>query len=194
MVKKDTTKKTVKEKVIKAAFDLAKTRGWEHVTLAEIAEAAGFERLEIHDDFADKTDILIAYGRLLDRKVLEAVGESASEESPRERLFDLLMERFDLLNEDRDAIVSILCSFKLAPKEAVISLPHLGRSMSWMLEAAGVSTDGISGAVKVAGLTGLYLNLLRCWREDKSPDMSKTMAALDRDLGRAERFAASFLR
>lgn len=193
MAKKAPIKKTLKEKVIAAAFELAQARGWENVSFVDIAEAAGFTPLEIHDDFADKTDILMTYGRMLDRKILETAGEAGEEETPRDRLFDLLMERFDLLNEDRGAIISILCSFKGDPKQAVIALPHLGRSMSWMLEGAGISTVGITGAVKVAGLTGVYLNVLRSWKDDESPDMAGTMAALDRSLGRAESFANSFL-
>ena len=56
----------------------------------------------------------------------------------------------------------------------------------WMLEAAGADTNGISGGIKVAGLTGIYLKVLCVWAEDESPDLPKTMAALDQALGRAE--------
>jgi hypothetical protein len=99
------------------------------------------------------------------------------------------MERFEVLNEYRAALVSILDSFKTDPKQLVISCPHLGRSMSWMLEAAGVETDGLRGALKVAGLTALYIKTLHVWQDDESADMAKVMASLDKDLGRAERFA-----
>ena len=61
--------------------------------------------------------------------------------------------------------------------------------MSWMLEAAGIETAGIKGAVKVIGLTGIYLKTLRVWCDDESPDMGKTMAALDKNLGQAEEWA-----
>lgn len=68
-------------------------------------------------------------------------------------------------------------------------MPHLCRSMTWMMEAAGIETLGLRGALKVAGLTGVYLKVLKTWTEDDSPDLAKTMAALDKDLGRAESFA-----
>ena len=103
------------------------------------------------------------------------------------------MERFDVIGDDHEAVVSILKSFRMDPKQAVISLPHLGRSMSWTLEAAGIETSGMKGAIRVAGLTGIYINVLRTWIEDDSEDLSKTMAALDRNLLRAEQFANSFM-
>ncbi|MEC7576790.1 MAG: TetR family transcriptional regulator, partial [Pseudomonadota bacterium] len=83
-------------------------------------------------------------------------------------------------------------SFHYDPKQAVISCPHLCRSMSWMLEAAGIEVGGIKGAMKVAGLTALYIKTLRVWRSDESVDMAKVMAALDKDLGRVEGLALRF--
>ena len=83
-------------------------------------------------------------------------------------------------------------AFKFDPKEAVLSCPHLCRSMSWMLEASGVDTNGIRGAAKIIGLTGVYLKVLKTWRDDESPDLGKTMAALDKHLGQAERLANTF--
>ena len=57
--------------------------------------------------FDDKTDILVA-GRALDKKVLETCGEGDLGASPRDCLFDILMERFDILSADCEAILSIL--------------------------------------------------------------------------------------
>ena len=121
--------------------------------------------------------------------MLESINTKDETSDPRDRLFDLLMERIDILNEDRAGIRAILDTCRFDPKQAVIGLPHLGRSMSWMLEAAGIGTGGIKGAVKVAALSGLYLRILWVWQSDDSPDMGKTMAALDQNLDRAERWA-----
>lgn len=183
--------KPVKERVVDAALSLAATMPWDMVGLGDIADEAKMGLAELSDYFDDKSDILVAYGRSIDRKVLDSVGKSSPDENPRDRLFDIIMERFDVIGENREAIVSILNSFRLDPKQAVISLPHLGRSMTWILEAAGMETSGVKGAIRVAGLTGIYLNVLRTWIEDDSEDLSKTMAVLDRNLTRAEQVANS---
>lgn len=185
------TTSDLKTAVILAALSEAEALGWEHVTLKDIAAAAKVSLPDLHDHFEDKFDILAGLGRMIDRRVLAGLSPANDTESERDRLFDILMDRFEVLNEHRGGIASILKSFRFDPKQAVISLPHLCRSMCWMLESAGVSTYGLKGAMKVAALSALYLNVLRTWVEDDSPDMAKTMAALDRDLGRAERWGGA---
>lgn len=181
----------IKEKTVKATLKIAAEKGWEHTTLQDIAKQAKIPLHELHDYFDDRLDILTAMGRMIDRKTIENIGKNEADISKRDRLFDILMERFDVLNEHREGITAILRTFKCDPKQAVISLPHLCRSMSWMLDAAGIETSGIKGVAKVAGLSGLYLKTLWVWMNDESEDMAKTMAALDKNLERAERMANS---
>lgn len=179
----------IREKVVKAALALAARDGWDNVVLKDIARHAKISLTTLHQHFEDRTDILVAYGRMIDSKVLENIGEGSKNGSHRDRLFDVLMERFDVLNEDRAALLSVLDSFKCDPKQAVIGLPHLSRSMSWMLEAAGIDTNGVRGAAHILALTTVYVATVKTWMDDDSADMSKTMAALDRNLGRAEQLA-----
>lgn len=184
-----------KDDLVRVAMNLAAERAWADLTLRDIAQAADMSLVDLHEVFEDKTDVLVALGRMIDRQVLENMGDidpMASDLSERDMLFDILMERFDILNEYRAGIVSVLGSFLPDPKQAIISMPYLCKSMSWMLEAAGVDTTGISGALKVTGLCGVYLNVLRIWKDDEGVDMPKTMAALDKDLGRGEKVLNMF--
>ncbi len=188
---KNTAEKSLKDRVIDAALGLAAEEGWDDVSFEQIMLAAQADIAEAREYFDDKTDILTAYGRRLDRQVIDNVsfGEGMSE---REKLFDLLMGRFDVLNENRGSVLSILNSFRGDPKQAVVSLPHLARSMSRTMEAAGIEAEGAGGAVKVTALIGVYLYVVRTWKEDDSADMAKTMAALDKALDHAETAANSF--
>lgn len=187
------TKENLKDHIAIIAMALSGEIGWTHVSMAEIAEKAGLTLAELYDVVDDRSDILTLVGRLIDRKVLENMEGALDNETPaRDRLFDIMMERFDVLNEYRGGILTVLESFHYDPKQAVISCPHLCRSMSWMLEAAGIEVSGIKGAMKVAGLTALYIKTLRVWRSDESVDMAKVMAALDKDLGRVEGLALRF--
>ena len=172
--------------MVASMLKLARERGWEFTDFEDIAEEAGVAIDDAREYFDDRADILAAYGRIIDRRILDNVSNDESL-SCRDRLFDLLMERFDALNEEREAVVSILHGFKGDPKEAVLSFPHLGRSMSRTLEASGIETDGIFGAAKVLGLVGIYLYVVRTWKDDESPDMAKTMAALDKALDKSEK-------
>lgn len=176
---------SVKDKMVAAMLKLAAERSWDCVAFEDIADEANVDIEDAREYFDDRSDILAAYGRLLDRKMIENFS-AVEDMSCREKLFDLIMERFDVINEDRNAILSILNGFRGDPKEAVLSFPHLGKSMCRTLDAAGIETNGIFGAVKVAGLTGIYLYTLRTWKDDDSPDIAKTMATLDKALDKAE--------
>lgn len=190
-----TTKKPVenpRDAAVLAALALAAEKGWLAVTMGDIGRRAGLSAAEMHDLFEDRFDILAAYGRMLDRKVLAAVGAPDNDVSERDRLFEIMMERFDALNEHRDGVIAILDSLLPDPKQAIVSLPHLCRSMAWMLDAAGIPTGGVKGVMKIMGLTALYLKTVRTWREDDSADMSKTMAELDKNLASAEGWATRF--
>lgn len=182
-----------RDAAVLAALALAAEKGWGAVTMGDIARRAGMEAADLHDIFEDRFDVLAAYGRMLDRRVLAAVGAPDQSVSERDRLFEILMERFDALNEHRAGALAILDSFMPDPKQAIVSLPHLCRSMAWMLDAAGIPTGGIKGVVKIMGLTALYLDTLRAWRDDDSEDMARTMAALDKNLARAEGIAQRFV-
>lgn len=185
-------KMSPREKAVRAALKLAAKKGWDRVSLRAVAAETKIPLHDLHDIFEDRADILAAYGRMIDRQVMEQTGAPDPALSARDRLFDILMARFDVLNEDRKAVQSILRAVKCDPKQAIITLPHVARSMSWMLEAAGIETADWRGAAKVLGLAAVYLKTLWIWLDDNSEDMAKTMAALDKGLEQAERWGATF--
>ena len=99
------------------------------------------------------------------------------------------MRRFDALQQHREAVQRIRTGTMRDPVASAAMMRQLGCSMAWMLEAAGLSSDGVAGKFKVAGLTALWLRCMAVWIEDDSKDMSRTMAELDRGLKRADRWA-----
>ncbi|MEM1371177.1 MAG: hypothetical protein AAGG72_02995, partial [Pseudomonadota bacterium] len=105
------------------------------------------------------------------------------QEATRDQLFELIMARFDAMNPHKDAVRSFVKSGRLDPEV----LRTLAQSQIWMLEAAGVETDGLPGAVRVNGMISLYGSVVQAWLDDDDPGMAKTMAVLDRRLRRGER-------
>lgn len=196
MSKKTTSKKKsvhpggdIRDRILDSALRVAEQMPWDSVSLSDIAQEAGLSLSDLRESCEDKADILGLYGRRVDRRTLAGVSSPDMSSPEKDRLFDVLMTRFDVLNEDRNALVSILGSFLRDPKQAVISLPHLARSMMWMAESAGLSTDGLGGALRILGLSAVYLNVLRTWMQDNSADLSMTMSALDKNLDRLEQIA-----
>ena len=170
------------ERMLGAALTLAAQRSWRDVGLAEIAKEAGLSLAEAYAACGSKLQVLAALNRRVDRAALAA---SEPEGLPRERLFDVLMRRFDALQPHRPALRSILRGSAGDPA-ALFAVPSLLRSMAWMLEAASLGATGWRGVVRAHVLAGVYLSVLRVFLGDESADLAATMAALDRRLRAAE--------
>ena len=174
-----------------AAMRVAAGIGWRRTRLADIAEEAGLSLAELHERFISKQAVLDGLIRHIDRVVLTGAQQSDDEDSSyRDRLFDVLMQRFDALNPYKDGIRAIVRDAGGGGvAEILCGGCRLLRSMRWMLEAAGIGTTGWLGDLRVKGLAVVFAATVNVWLRDDTEDMAKTMAALDRNLKRAERFA-----
>jgi AcrR family transcriptional regulator len=170
---------SAKDRLVDAALRLAERQGWRRTGLAEIAAEAGLSLAEAYAACPSKPAILAEFHRRIDRAALAEAGDAA--EPTRDRLFDLLMRRFDALAPHRGALRAILRD-SLGDPAALLAVPALLCSMGWMLEAAGVSAAGWQGRLRTQVLAGAYLAVFRAFLEDDSADLARTMAALDRRL------------
>ena len=174
--------------IVTAAIDLAAERGWRDLTLAEISAGSGVTLPQLYRHFPSKSAILDGFARLVDESML-ADGPADSADTPRDRLFDLLMRRFDVLQAHRGGLTAISREMRRDPIGSLMHLPQLERSMRWTLEAAGLDTGGILGLARVRVLGLLYLSVVRVWLRDDTTDMARTMKALDSRLGQLEQLA-----
>ncbi len=180
--------------VIAGALALAARKRWKHISLADIAGEAKVPLSQVYGVFASKAAILAGFSRQIDGEVLAALDEAAAAAPPRERLFDVLMKRFDALNPHKEAVAGILGDSLTDPLAVLCGLAQLGRSMAWMLEAAGINSAGPLGLARTKGLAVIYLSTLPVWFRDESPDMARTMAYLDKRLRQAESCVMAFQR
>lgn len=173
--------------LVTAAFRLAGEEGWQKVNVAKAARAAGLSVSTARARFPSRNAILLRFGRLADQAALLDV---VDEGSVRDRLFDLLMRRFDVLQTNRTGVKALLRSLPTDPPTAMLLACATQNSMRWMLQGAGADATGIRGAAQVQGLLAVWLWTVRAWERDDSEDLSGTMAALDKALERAEQTAS----
>ncbi|HXP97229.1 MAG TPA: helix-turn-helix domain-containing protein, partial [Telmatospirillum sp.] len=160
-------------------------RGWHAVSLADIATRAGVSFVELHERFDGKADIFKAFLDQLDDALWN--GElPPGEEAERDRLFDVIMRRFDAMQPHKAGIRAIVRGSMVDPWMLLCGAPRLLLTAALMLEIAGISATGPLGRLKAKGLAAVFLAASRVWMNDDSPDMAKTMVALDRSLRRAE--------
>jgi AcrR family transcriptional regulator len=176
-------------KIIDALLSLLAEKPFERIGLDDIAKAAGVSLAELRGEFSSVVAILSAHMKDTDRKVLAADVADMGEEPARERLFDVLMRRLDAHAPHKAAIRSLMRSTLCDPPLALVMNGLAARSMGWMMTAAGISAAGPKGALRAQALTLLYVRVLSVWTNDEDPGLARTMAALDRELARGERWS-----
>jgi len=180
--------------LIETALKLAAERGWAELSLAEIAEAADLPLSKVYEVFSSKQAILEAFARRIDGLVLAGQEAEAEDGSARDRLFDVMMRRFDALQPYKAGLGNLLYDQGRDPLAALCGIGQLMRSMALMLEAARIPSGGLRGLLRTKGLAAIYLATLRVWLRDESADMAKTMATLDGYLRRVEACAGRLRR
>jgi AcrR family transcriptional regulator len=181
--------KTPADRAIDAFLELVGGRGWRSVALADVAAASGLSNAELYGLFPSKTALLAAYVRRVDQLVLASPADPKG--SVRDRLFELIMRRFDALAAQRAVVKAVLRAAPCDPALPLCVGPRFMAAMRWTADAAGVDTAGLAGMLRVKGVAACYLWALRVFVDDDSADHAKTMAALDQALARAEMFARS---
>lgn len=176
-------------RIIDAALKLSADRGWAAVTLEDIAETAKLDAGDVYRLTPTKSAVLNAFVRRTDLAVLERQSQADDEEaeaSTHDRLFDVLMRRFEVLLPDRAALGILYRDLPRDPISLAAVIPQAHCSFGRMLEAAGVSAKGLRGLARIHAIAAVWMATQRTWFSDEGEDMARTMAALDRNLRRME--------
>jgi AcrR family transcriptional regulator len=178
-----------RDRIIAAFMALLAEKRFEEIGLAEIARRAGVSLVQLRDQFSSTFAILAAHVKEIDRKVLAGGDTEMDEEPPREKLFDVLMRRIEALAPHRAAVRSLIRSAGRNPGLAFALNGVAARSQQWMLTAADIDAAGPRGMVRAQGLACLFARVLNVWVDDEDPGLARTMAALDRELARGQRWS-----
>lgn len=176
--------------IIDALLDLAGERSWEDIAISDVAARANVSLAAFRDCFPSKGAVLAGFARRTDRIVLDAVGDELVGEPAKDRLFDILMRRLDVLTPYKLGLESIYDWARRDPLAAAALNRVVINSMRFMLEAAGIESEGPVGALKLQGLALAWARVLRVWFYDDDPGLASTMAELDRELARGSTYVA----
>lgn len=188
-----TSKATSKTKpgrdaIIEATMTLAAERPWDDIELGDIAEAAGITLADLRELFPSKGAVLGGLARKIDMTVLADNSDDLIGEPARERLFDVYMRYLDALAPYKPALRRIAQTIRREPLTLAALNQVALNSHRYMLAAAHIPTEDALGPIKLQGSVLTMARVLETWLEDDDPDLARSMARLDKELGRAERF------
>lgn len=180
----------IEKKICDAALKLASTKPWRDITLAQIAKTARLPTAKVTALFSSTDKILPGIVRYFDGRIAKTISRPNPSDSPHDRLFDVMMTRFELLQSQRKAVLGIIDETKKNPHLMKILIAAQWQAMAYMLKIAGLSPTKSQQPFVIAGLLSIYGLTLCIWQRDQSIDIGQTMAALDRYLRYAAKFAA----
>jgi AcrR family transcriptional regulator len=177
-----------KSALIEALMSLAAERRWEDISIADVAERAGLSLTQFRTHFVSKGAMLAELSKRLDLIVLNSSDAALVDEPAKERLADVLLRRLDAMAPYRAGLKSIHQWARRDPLAATALNRVVINSMRFMLEAAHLESEGPMGALKLQGLVLAWARILEVWYDDQDEGLGATLAALDRELIRGERF------
>ncbi len=175
-------------RLVEAACQAAEEGAWRTVTMAGLAQRAGVVREEAEARFPHPEDVLDTFARQIDERVADALDEEdVAEASPRERLLEALMCRWDFLAERRAAIRGFGAAAQRCPASAIRTFRRVHRSMGNLLDCTSLAGTELERSFRAAALAWIWIRLCRrWWLVDGVQEAEAAYAMLDRELGRLQ--------
>ena len=169
-------------KIAETSLLLLEKKSWKDLSLTEIRKKS---KIKNFDKLIDKKKIIIKIINEYFDYSLSLFLENIEKSDNKDMIFEIIMMRFDILQKNRKAIISIYNSFKSKPQDLLFLLPHIIDSIILMTEPTNISLRGISGQLKIKGILIIYIISFLTWIEDETSSIEKTMITLDKSLDQA---------
>jgi len=176
----------IKQKILHQALTLSTEKGWDGFAMTELQDYFPNDALLLRSLVKDKKDVF----RLLCDSMKNFVNDNSEPSKEtydnmplKDILFDKIMLHFDFLQLHKKHFDSLEKFVLTHPDYTWIflsSLPDLDFPLKKI--KSGISTPYHNIPVNRIALSGVFVYSLRAWKTDSSPDMSKTMAAVDKAL------------
>jgi hypothetical protein len=174
----------VRRDLARAALTLASSMPWREVTLLKLADTAARPISDFYG--ASLGEAVDCVEEAFDRAIGDNLEALDPAQSVRDRLFELIMRRFEAMEPHRAAVVAMEAGADRDPTLMAAAHQRHVRCARWVLALSGLEADGMTGQARAQGLGVIIGQARMAWRGDDAGDFNKTMASLDKNLRRAE--------
>jgi hypothetical protein len=175
---------SIRRDLARAALSLAGSVPWREVTLIRLADAAARPVSDFYG--ATLGEAVDCVEEAFDRAIADATDALDPKQTVRDRLFELIMRRFEAMQPHREAVLAMEHGLDRDPTLMASAHQRNVRCARWVLAIAGMEADGMTGQARAQGLGVIIGQARAAWRGDSAGDFAKTMASLDKNLRRAE--------
>jgi hypothetical protein len=154
------------------------------VTLLKLADSAARPISDFYG--ASLGEAVDCVEEAFDRAIGDNLEALDAGHSVRDRLFELIMRRFEAMEPHRAAVIAMEAGADRDPTLMAAAHQRHVRCARWVLALSGLEADGMTGQARAQGLGVIIGQARMAWRGDDAGDFAKTMASLDKNLRRAE--------
>jgi AcrR family transcriptional regulator len=175
---------TRESKLADAALKMLAKTGWRDLTLAQVARAAKIPLAQLQDLRGGKSALV---GLMLTKIGAETAKRYRPEsDTARERLFDVALAWFEANDKRKPAIRSLYEGLKYDPITLIEQRGAFAGAAQWLMTLAEAD-KGPMLQPRALALAAILARAIPVWLEDDT-ELTGTMARLDADLSKAERF------
>ncbi len=173
----------LEKKIAEITLKKLENKSWSKLSLDDVL----LKNIKKKKIINKKNDLLKNLNRYIDSILIEKT-RYLDNSTAKDMLFEVLMMRFDILQENRLSYINIYNALKKSPKNILNLFPSFLESMIVTAELADFNVNGLKGSIRLKGLFIIYLITFYAWVEDNTSSLEKTMNALDKNLDQAEKF------
>ncbi|MET7637998.1 TetR family transcriptional regulator [Streptomyces sp. NPDC005438] len=167
-------KQQTRDALIRAAYELIATKGYEETTVDEISESVEISQRTFFRYFSSKEEVVFALTDVVESRYLEAVRDRPADEPPQQALLAALAEVWDQIGEELQAIVPLhvhMRVWQVVETTPTLLAAQMRRSVNQeehlaglIAQRTGVDPDvDIRPRVLVAAFCGVMQAASRCW-------------------------------
>ena len=173
--------------IINKSFELSEKIGWERFSFQKLSEKEKIPLNFLKTNYKCKYTVIEKFSQMIDRQVESNIrADDLMDSSIKDKLFELIMLRFDELESFKKALKNIFLSTKKNPLLISIISKNLLNSFDFYLEVSNSYQNSPTDIFKKNFLLLIYSLVFETWLNDNSEDLSKTMSQLDKYLSIAE--------
>jgi hypothetical protein len=173
-------------RIATASFRVLAREPWSRITLASVARLAKVPWDEMLKTAPSRAALVGVMLRRAAADTAKRYRPDRAAQSARDRVFDAIMNWFEAQNARKGAVRALYEGLAREPLTLLLLRRDIIASTEWLLALAEADA-GPAAPIRAACIGGILVHALPVWLSDDK-DMGKTMAQLDRDLRRVERF------
>ncbi|MBC10906.1 MAG: hypothetical protein CMP32_03225 [Rickettsiales bacterium] len=187
------TELKTEHKIIKLIFKKIESSGWENFNFNEFSREYKIPIVKIRHFFVNKNQIITKFSKMIDFYVEQKISaDDINMSSIKDNLFELIMLRFEEMEDYKISLRIITQSLANNPLLLSRVSKNILNSLDFYLELSQGYDRSSLDLFKKNILFLVYSYCFNVWLNDSTPDLSSTMAELDKLLSMAENFSKKF--